>query len=70
MEKSVMKKPLRLPFKSEGKRTRERCKQCGFRIRGPNHAEGTHHKEGSKSKKDKGVQGTGNSTKYRTKGEN
>jgi hypothetical protein len=24
--------------------TRERCIRCGFKIRGPNHGEGTHHK--------------------------
>ena len=28
-----------------------RCKSCGFRMRGPNHAEGTHHKQGGKQGK-------------------
>jgi len=28
-----------------------RCKECGFRIRGANHAEGAHHKSGSQGPK-------------------
>ena len=31
-------------------KTANRCKQCGFRIRGPNHDEGQHHKRGSDGK--------------------
>lgn len=27
---------------------RQRCKACGMKIRGPNHAEGQHHKEKAK----------------------
>lgn len=26
-------------------RLRETCKECGFKIRGPNHEQGIHHKE-------------------------
>jgi len=25
---------------------REKCKECGFKIRGKKHKEGAHHKEG------------------------
>jgi len=43
-------------FKRKGaKRTRTphedgkpKCEECGFRMRGHNHAEGTHHKQGGK----------------------
>ena len=31
-------------------KTANRCKQCGFKIRGPNHEEGQHHKKGSDGK--------------------
>jgi hypothetical protein len=31
-------------------KTANRCKQCGFKIRGPNHEEGQHHKRGSGGK--------------------
>lgn len=28
-----------------------KCKKCGFKVRGENHNEGTHHKNGKKGKK-------------------
>ena len=31
-------------------RVRQRCDDCGLRIRGENHAEGIHHKSGGRGK--------------------
>lgn len=33
----------------------ERCSNCGFRIRGPQHDEGQHHIVASRNRKDKGT---------------
>jgi len=33
---------------SNGKGTGGRCKECGYKVRGSNHNEGSHHKTGNK----------------------